>query len=200
MALGVSSTHEKVYQLGTRHQDWPEHDHVEVSWAAPKYRDIWPADVTVFHLVRHPLRVCESYLNVMKGGATRWYQQHWKLPDMLPAAQVQWSDGAEWTDNDWCAWHYISWNRWVERYAESRWKVEEALGPGATVFSCVTGHLGAPRPQEAIVEAAKKANRNSVNAGKHVVTLDDLCEELRVPMERIIADYGYSTQDTNHSD
>lgn len=195
-ALGISATHERVYQVGKCHQDWPEHPHVEVSWAAPKYRSAWPDDLTVLHLVRHPFRTIESYLNVMKGAGAGWYQNHWKLAEMIPPYGApptgQYRPDFQkhkWSDNDWVAWHYIEWSRLVERYAGGeQFQVEES----EAIFDEVFRHLGRGCDDKSLEEAMGKANRNSVNAGANKITgLEAFAEELRGPLEQIAKDYGY---------
>jgi len=198
--LGISASHEQVYQLGARkHKEWPKQDHVEVSWAAPKFRSSWPEDMTILHLVRHPLRTIESYLNVIRG-LESYKKQHWMLPELLPPGNPPLPpegivEGRGWQNADWVAWHYITWNRLVERYAEDRRRVEDCrltTGPVEWILSRLEGGWEG----STLGIAYGKANRNSVNPGKNVVTMESFAEELREPLRIICEDYQYDPEET----
>jgi hypothetical protein len=194
LKLGISAGHERIYQIGRKGPDWPKHDHVEVSWAAPRFRADWPEDVTVLHLVRHPLRTVESYLNIIPGAYAGWIDR-WHLPEMVRPSGLTNVDGSfedmgTWSKLDWVAWHYITWNRCVERYASRLFRVED--GDGKRLFVHIANLLKF-NGQMDLVEARKQANRNSVNPGANTARVEDMAPRLQQPFLAIMRDYGYDS-------
>lgn len=184
--LRINATHEGIYG-GPNKRVPPWRGQVEVSWAALLYREKWPPGATILHLVRHPLRTIESHLNVITGSPKAYVDRgSWVPPEIIRP------EGTNWSGADWCAWHYITWNRCVQQYAQSRWQIEKMgdIGSDHGILGEIRELLCVGNWQ--IEEAMAKANRHSVGAGANVIeSTKDFVEELQAPLESIIQDYGY---------
>jgi len=194
--LGISTTHEKIMPANGDGQAWPEGDHVEVSWCAP-FHHPWD-DITVLHLVRHPMRTIESFL----GGAEKHFkhlQETRILRSMLPPPAS--SPGAsprafhEQIVRDWCAWHYISWNRFVEQHVPHfrRYQLEDPF----KLFQKIADILKEPMrggtwTAKEWGAAAKKAKRNPSSHRKGL-RIEEFSPPFRAPLLSIIKDYGYES-------
>jgi hypothetical protein len=178
--LGYSSSHCDIYNFH-KMGHWPEHDHYEVCAVAPRYREYWPGDMQIVHQRRHPLHVIESHTQGVKGKPRPWYMARWKLDELIKP------DTTGWEPQDWVAWHYVTWSRLIERYAQAYYRVEH---PDEIAYA-----LGLPLDQQFLDvydQAPRMSNKGNSNPRTLIPDVSVLHESLRGPVLQICEDYGYA--------